>query len=100
MTPPVFASCARRNLAAEPLAEKLHAVADAEDRNAGIENAFVGLRRALGVDAGRSAGKNEARGTKAFQDGGGRVIPDNFRVDVQLPHAPRDDLGVLRTEIE
>lgn len=33
-------------------------------------------------------------------DGGRRVIADDFRVDVQLPHPPRDDLGVLRTEIE
>ncbi len=39
-------------------------------------------------------------GRRLFRTLAGRVVADDFRVDVQLPHAPRDDLRVLRTEIE
>ncbi len=66
----------------------------------GLEDALVGLRRALGVDAGRAAGEDDARGAQTFQHAGRGVEADDFRVDVQLPHAPRDDLRVLRAEIE
>jgi len=100
MAAAIFAARTGSDLAAEPLAEKLHAVANAENGKAGIEDAFVGLRSALGVDAGRSAREDDAGGAQAFQDAGGRVVADDFRVDVELPHAARDDLGVLRTEIE
>src|ERR1700761_4544064 len=100
MATPILAPSAGRDVAAEPLAEKLHAVADAEDRDAGLEHALVGLRRALGVNAGRSAGENNAGGAQAFQDAGRGVVTDDFRVDIQLAHAPGDDLRVLGTEIE
>src|ERR1700683_1060555 len=100
MATAVFAARARRYFAAEPFAEKLHAIADAENRDAGIEDALVGLRRALRINARRSAGKNNARRAQAFQHAGRRIEADDLRVDVQLPHASRDDLRILRTKIE
>ena len=39
-------------------------------------------------------------GRKLLSTTGGRVETDDFRVDIQLAYATRDDLGILRTEIE
>ena len=50
----------RLHLAAEHLAGELHPVADAEDRNAEIEDAGIALRRTRLVDAGRPAGEDDA----------------------------------------
>jgi hypothetical protein len=45
--------------AAELLRHELHPVADAERRNAELEDAWIDLRRALGVDGGGAAGEDE-----------------------------------------
>ena len=100
MAAAVLAAGAWGNFTAEPLAEELHAVADAEDGDAGVVDALVGLGRALGVDAGGAAGEDDAGGAQAFEDAGGDIVADDFRVDVELAHAARDDLRVLRTKIE
>jgi len=55
-----FALLSRLDLAAEKVCEDLDAVADAEDRNAELENVLVGQRRIFGINAGRAAGKDEA----------------------------------------
>ena len=52
----VFAFLAGFDLAAEKMGEQLHAVADAEDGEAQIENAGVRHGGVLGINAGRAAG--------------------------------------------
>jgi hypothetical protein len=86
--------------AAEGLAHQLHSVADAEDRDAEIEDCGVTLRGAVGIHARRAAGKNEAfRGE--FSDPVDRdVVPHDFGVHVLFADAAGDELGELRTEIQ
>ena len=45
-------------------------------------------------------GKNDAGGVALPQLGGRRVIPDNFGIDMLFPHAPGDELRILRPEIQ
>ena len=58
----VFAFLARLDLAAEILGQELQAVANAQHRDAELEDGGVGQRRVLGIDAGRAARKDDALG--------------------------------------
>ncbi len=95
-----FADGMALDAAAESLAHQLHAVADAEDRDAEVEDRGIALRCAVGIHARRAAGKNEAfRGEFAYAVGRD-VVPHDFAVHVLLANAAGDELGVLRTEIQ
>ncbi len=52
------------------------------------------------VDAGRPAGEDDAPGSQLANALGRDVVPHDLAVDVLLAHAPGDQLGVLRAEIE
>ena len=65
MRPAELADRMALHAAAERLAHQLHAVADAEHRNAEIENRRVALRRAVGIHARRAAGKDEPFGASS-----------------------------------
>ena len=88
------------DLAFEIARHQLHAVTDAEDRNARavgerIDPEGVGAERALGA-----AGQHDRR-RFAFNDlAPRRIVRQNFGVDVGLAHAARDQLAVLRAEIQ
>ena len=96
----VFALEAFLDLAAEKLREQLHAVTDAEDGHAQLENVFIRQRRVRGINTGRPAGQNDAAGLELGDFRGGRVIAQDCGIDVALADAPRNDLRVLRAEIE
>ena len=59
--------------AAEVLRHQLHPVADAEHRDAQVEDAGIGLRRALRVDRGRPAREDERERPPAASAAGGVV---------------------------
>ena len=96
----VFAPLARLDLAAELLAHELHAVADAENRNAEIPYAAVDARRSVFEDAVRPAGEDDALRRVCANLFGGDAEGDDFGVDVLLANPARDQLGVLRTVVE
>jgi hypothetical protein len=96
----VLALGARLNLAAELMREHLHAVADAQDRLAGVQDVARQQRRAVGIDAGRSAGQDEALGLEGANALFWRVMRDELAVDVVLADAARDQLTVLRAEVD
>ena len=60
----------------------------------------VHVRGALGVDARRTAGEDERRRRAARDLLGGDVERHDLRVDPRLADAARDELRVLRPEVE
>jgi hypothetical protein len=86
--------------AAELLRDQLRAVADPEHRHTEVVDRGVESRRALDVDALRPSGEDD-RG-RLF---GGHLrcrdpVRDDLGVHVELADAPRDQLRVLRSEVD
>ena len=86
--------------AAERLGHRLEAVADAEHRDAGVEQRGVDRRRAVGVDAGRAAREDHRRGSPGQHLGHGHLVRDDLAVDLRLAHAAGDQLRVLGAEVD
>ncbi len=96
----VFPGPGRGHLAAQQVVEELDAVADAQDRHPEAEQ--------LGVD-GRGVPVIDAPGASRQDDGPGGKLPDaveshdvrvDFAVDLEFPHPPGNELGVLGPEIQ
>jgi hypothetical protein len=64
------------------------------------EDRRVHMRRALGVDARRPSREDERGRGAALDLLGGDVVRHDLRVDARLAHAARDELRVLRPEVE
>ncbi len=78
----------------------LHAVADAEDRQAAVEHFLRRGRGARQRGRFRATGQDDALGAKR-RDLGRVVVPGpDFAVDAQLADAAGNQLRVLRAEIE
>ena len=95
-----LARIGRFGRAAQLRGQRLHAVADAQDRHPGIEN---GLRRRRCAELGRRLGT--ARQDDALRgearDLGRVVVPrPDFAIHADFADAARDELGVLRAEIQ
>ncbi len=96
----VFTFAGRYNLSPEVTGQELHAIADAEDRNAQFEEGFLYCWRAVIINGFGAARENYAL----------RVIfPDGFNIHVKgmqfaiymgFTDTPRNQLGVLGTEIK
>src|SRR5258708_5406238 len=100
MTVAVFAGLAEGDLAAEEIAHKLHAIANAEDGDAEFKDIRVRMRRGLCVNTLRAAGEDDADHAFRAELRGRRAEMVDLRVDLALADAARDDLGELGTEIE
>ena len=85
---------------AKLLAHRHLAIADAQHRHAGREHALGGARRIGFGDAGRSAGKNDGTGRPLLQHGFRHMEGHDLAIDPRLAHAPRDELGHLRAEVD
>ena len=95
-----FAVVPAFDLAAELDAHRLLAVADAEHRNAGLED---DLRRARAADLdgrGRAAGKDDRLRLDALEGFVGRLERHDLGIDAGLAHAPGDQLRDLAAEID
>ena len=100
MRPAILPGWRALHLAAQRLADQLHAIADAQHGQAEVEDFRVAPRRARLVDAGRPAGQDQPLGGQLANPFGRQVVPHNFAVNLLLPHPPGDQLGVLRAEIQ
>ena len=99
--PAVFAGVGpAADFAAEVMGEELHAVADAEDGDAEVEQGRVELRGVRLVHARRPAGEDDALRVELPDAIGREIAADDLTEDVQLPHPPGDELGELRAEVE
>ena len=88
------------HLAAQLLGHGLHAVADAEDRDAQLENDLRCARRIAFGDRVGAAGQDDALGAVIADEFVGNVVRVNLAEDLGFAHAAGDQLGNLGTEIE
>jgi hypothetical protein len=79
---------------------QLHAVTDAEDGRAELEQPCVAVGRFRIRHAARPTGQDEAGGLPGLEHLERRIERNDFGVDRQLAQAPRDQLGVLRSEVQ
>ena len=91
----ILAMRGRRDFAAEGLRQEMLPVADAEDRHVRIDHVGGQRRRAVVVDAVRTAGENEGLRLERHHPIGRGVPRKNLAIDVGFAHAPRDELRVL-----
>ena len=86
--------------AAEPGHHQLEAVADAQDRHAGVEEPGRRGRRAVGVDRRGAAGQDDRLGPLGQHLRDRHRRRDDLGVDVALAHPAGDQLRVLRAEVD
>ena len=96
----VLADVGLGNVAAQVQRHLLDAVAETQDGDAQLEDGRIHVRRALGVHARRTA-REDHRRRRAARDLLGRDVErHDLRVDPGLADATRDELRVLRPEVE
>src|SRR5258706_15945808 len=88
------------DLAAELRRHGLHAVADPEHRNPELEDRVRRLRRGIFIYRGGAAGENDAAGGQAADKFLVYVEGMQPPVDLRFPDAARDQLRILRAEVE
>jgi hypothetical protein len=96
----VLADVGLRDLATEVQRHLLDAVAEAEHGDAELQDARVHMRRPVGVDRCGAAGKDERRGCAALHLFDRYVERNDLGVHPRLTDPARDQLRVLRTEVE
>ena len=94
-----FTLVSRGNFAAQVVRHKLHAVANAQNRNAQIKNTGIGLIIGF-VNGIRTAGEDNAFRVESFDFFQRHVERMQFAVNVGFAHAAGDQLGNLRAEVE
>ena len=100
LRPSVLALGRRRDLPPREVGDELHPVADAEDRDAELEQLRIGAGRARVEHRVGTARENDPLGGELSHE---LVIPNgrvDLAIDVRLAHPPRDQLGVLRSVVE
>ena len=96
----VLARAGVGDLAAEAAGHQLEAVAHAEDRYAGGEEALVDGRCALGVHRRRPAGEHDRLRVAGQHLGDRHGVRHDLGVDPGLADPAGDQLGVLRPEVD
>ena len=95
-----FAHLAGLDLAAQLPRHGLHAVADAQHRHAQIEHRLRRARRRVFGHRHVAAGQDHAAGAEFAHELVADVVGMDFAVDPRFAHAARDQLRVLRAEVE
>src|SRR5690606_20062521 len=90
----------RLDLAAEQMAEELHAVADAEHRHAELEDLRIDRGRPFLEHARRTAGEDDGGRREGLDGLGIHRARMDLAIDTQLADSPGDELGVLAAEVE
>ena len=90
----------RRDLTAKLIRQQLHAVADAQHRHACVEGSRIATGSALLVNTGRAAGEDQGAWGPIADRVPRRRPGDQLAVNAGFPDAARDQLAVLRTEVQ
>ena len=90
----------RLHFSAEQVREQLLAIAQTENRNAEIENFRINRGRVLIINRIWPAGKHDAARVQAVHFRKRRERGFDFGINAQLAQTPRDELRVLRAEVE
>jgi hypothetical protein len=96
----VLGSTCRGNSSSRDIGQKLMAVANAEDRNPGVDYLGVhpvGLGR---IDGSGTTRENDPGWPPSFDLGRGDRAGDDLRVDVSFPNPPGYQLGVLSPKVD
>lgn len=88
------------HLAAESPRHHLEAVADAERRDAEIEDATIERGRTLLIDRRWTAGEDERDGVLRADLGGGGRVRHDLAVHARLADATGDELRILGAEVD
>src|SRR5581483_1125401 len=98
--PAVLAATGPADLAAELLRHELGAVADTEHGHAGAVHGGIDRRGVVDVDGSRASGEHDATGAPGEHLGQRHGARDDLGVDAGLADAARDQLCVLRPEVD
>jgi hypothetical protein len=98
--PPELAQPRPRHVTTEGPGHGLEPVADAERRHVGVEQLGVDLRGPRGVDRLWTAGEDDGPGLPGDDLGHGGGVRHDLGVHVGLADPARDQLGVLRPEVD
>ena len=96
----VFAGLAGGHFTAGRPRKELCAIANAQHRDAHIENGRIAMGRFGQIDAVRAAGQNNADGIDLPDRLRGDVPRFHDRVDMTFPHTPGDQFLILPAKIE
>ena len=97
---PVLAGARATDGATKGVSHGLEAVADAQHGHAGLEDRGIDGGRTLLVHGGRAAGQDDGGGLLGEHVRHAHGVGDDLGVDVGLTHAARDQLGILRAEVD
>ncbi len=98
--PPVLALAGLGDLPAEITGDELGAVTDAEQRHPGVVHGGVDIGGAGHVHRRRPAGEDDRLGVAGEHLRDRHRTRDDLAVDVQLADPARDQLRVLRPEVD
>src|SRR5271155_1823109 len=96
----VFALVGRADLAAQMMDDILQPITNSEDGKTEIENRGIGWGRIGVIDRAGTARKNDADRAVRLNLGDRGSTGKDDGEDVLLSYPPRDQLGVLRAEVE
>ena len=95
-----FRVMAALHRAAKLRGDGLLAIADGEDRQAGVENFLRRAGRTWLGDGGRAAGQDHGFGLDSVEGLFRRLERRDLAIDARLAHAARDELRHLRAKID
>src|SRR5262245_42998499 len=96
----ILALGGRGNPTPELMRHQLHAIANAENRGTHLPECATHHRCFWVVDTSRPAGKNDSAGIETANSLHRQLVRVDLTVDMALSDAPRDELRVLRAEVE
>ena len=96
----VFPARRGRHPPSRQLREDLHAIAEAQDRRAQVEERSVGGGDVFSVHGVRPAREDYPAGIPVTNPSHGAGRGMDLTIDVRLAHPPRDELGVLGAEVD
>ena len=88
------------HLAAQLVDHRLHAVADAQNGETAVVDPGRGQGRSRRVNAGGTAGENDALRAQGRDVFPGSVVRNNFAVNFAFPDSPRDEPAVLGAKVD
>jgi hypothetical protein len=100
MGPAVFAALTSTYFTPELMSDQLRPVTDAQNRNSQLEDLRIETWRSLDVNTLGSPRQHDRSRTPSGDLSGRDPMRNDLGVDVMLPDAPSDQLGVLGAEID
>ncbi len=98
--PAVLPPRSSRHLPAKLLHQKLHSVANSQQRYSQVKNLPIHLRRLWAVDTGRASTQNNSFGLKRHHLPSRNRMRNDFRKNGRLPDSSGNDLSILRPKIK